>query len=66
MSSRHSIRGQQTSVLASLTQFLIMHTLQKQAFDSMHNKKTSHKICGMFAADFSALVTPTGFKPVTF
>ena len=28
-------------------------------FDGMHNKKTSHKICGMFAADFSALVTPT-------
>ena len=39
LSSRQSIRGQQTSVLASLTQFLIMHTLQKQAFDSMHNKK---------------------------
>ena len=57
-SARQSIRGQQISVLASLTQFLIMHTLQKQAFDGIEIKRPA--ICGAFAADCSALVTPTG------
>ena len=44
--------------------FFISMPLQKQAFDGIEIKRPA--ICGAFAADCSALVTPTGFKPVTF
>ena len=65
--SRHGIAFGAANICARFapTKFFAMYALQKQAFDGIHNKKTS-RICEMFAAECSALVTPTGFKPVTF
>ena len=40
-------------------------SLKEMLLRRIYNKKHPTK-CGMFAAEFSALVTPTGFKPVTF
>ena len=41
-------------------------SLKEMLLRRIYNKKHPTIFCGMFAAEFSALVTPTGFKPVTF